>query len=69
MSKVSSLWLARHIASRYVSVGKRSQLVSFMSAISIFGLALGVTILITVLCIALIGDGLNDALNPRLRKR
>ncbi|MCB1672140.1 MAG: ABC transporter permease, partial [Pseudomonadales bacterium] len=51
MSKVSSLWLARHIASRYVSVGKRSQLVSFMSAISIFGLALGVTILITVLSV------------------
>lgn len=29
----------------------------------------GVAILLTVLCIALIGDGLNDALNPRLRKR
>ena len=29
----------------------------------------GAAILITVLCIALIGDGLNDALNPRLRKR
>ena len=29
----------------------------------------GLAILITVLCIALIGDGLNDALNPKLRKR
>ena len=51
MSKGDSFWLARFIATRYVSVGKRSQLVSFMSAISIFGLALGVTILITVLSV------------------
>lgn len=29
----------------------------------------GLAILLTVLCIALIGDGLNDALNPRLRRR
>jgi len=43
--------LSRHIAMRYVSVGKHSQLVSFMSAISIFGLALGITILITVLSV------------------
>ena len=42
---------ARYIALRYVSVGKRSQLVSFMSAISIFGLALGIAILITVLSV------------------
>ena len=29
----------------------------------------GVAIFVTVLCISLIGDGLNDALNPRLRQR
>jgi peptide/nickel transport system permease protein len=29
----------------------------------------GLAILSTVLCIALIGDGLNDALNPKLRQR
>ncbi len=29
----------------------------------------GLAILVTVLCIALIGDGLNDAFNPKLRKR
>jgi peptide/nickel transport system permease protein len=29
----------------------------------------GVTILITVLCINLVGEGLNDALNPRLQRR
>jgi len=51
MADKSSLWLARFIATRYVSVGKRSELVSFMSAISIFGLALGVTILIAVLSV------------------
>ncbi|MEX0617677.1 MAG: lipoprotein-releasing ABC transporter permease subunit [Pseudohongiellaceae bacterium] len=43
--------LARHIALRYISVGKRSQLVSFISAISIFGLALSITILVTVLSV------------------
>jgi len=51
MRKSGSYWLARYIATRYVSVGRRSQLVSFMSAVSIFGLALGVTILITVLSV------------------
>lgn len=29
----------------------------------------GVAIFITVLCISLVGDGLNDALNPKLRSR
>ncbi len=29
----------------------------------------GVAIFITVLCLSLIGDGLNDALNPKLRQR
>ena len=29
----------------------------------------GLAILLTVLCIALIGDGLNDAFNPKLRGR
>lgn len=43
--------LPRYIATRYVSVGKRSQLVSFMSAISIAGLALSIAILITVLSV------------------
>ncbi len=43
--------IPRFIALRYVSVGKRSHLVSFMSAISIFGLALGIAILITVLSV------------------
>lgn len=51
MTDNRSFSFARFIAMRYVSVGKRSQLVSFMSAISIFGLALGVTILITVLSV------------------
>src|SRR5210317_1330149 len=51
MVKPGSFWLARFIATRYISVGKRSQLVSFMSAVSIFGLALGVMILITVLSV------------------
>ena len=41
----------RLIALRYLSVGKHSHLVSFMSVISIFGLALGVAILITVLSV------------------
>lgn len=43
--------IPRFIALRYVSVGKRSHLVSFMSAISIFGLALGIAILIIVLSV------------------
>ena len=51
MPSKSSPSFARYIAMRYVSMGKRSQLVSFMSAMSIFGLALGVTILITVLSV------------------
>lgn len=42
---------ASYIALRYVSVGKRSHLVSFMSAVSVFGLVLGVAILITVLSV------------------
>jgi peptide/nickel transport system permease protein len=29
----------------------------------------GVAILVTVLCINLVGEGLNDALNPRLQQR
>lgn len=41
----------RYIASRYVSAGKRSHLVSFMSAIAIAGLALSIAILITVLSV------------------
>ncbi|PCJ22819.1 MAG: lipoprotein-releasing system transmembrane subunit LolC [SAR86 cluster bacterium] len=43
--------ISRYIAFRYVSVGKRSHLVSFMSAISIFGLALGIAVLIIVLSV------------------
>lgn len=40
-----------YIALRYISVGKRSQLVSFMSLLTISGLALSVAILITVLSV------------------
>jgi len=43
--------LAARIALRYVSVGRRSQLVSFMSMLTIGGLALSVTILVTVLSV------------------
>ena len=39
------------VAFRYVSAGKSSHLVSFMSAISIFGLALGLAILVIVLSV------------------
>lgn len=46
-----SLELSRYIAFRYVSAGKSSHLVSFMSAISIFGLALGLAILVIVLSV------------------
>lgn len=46
-----SINLPRHIAARYVSVGKRSHLVSFMSVIAIGGLAFGTAILITVLSV------------------
>ncbi|MEC9299682.1 MAG: lipoprotein-releasing ABC transporter permease subunit [Pseudomonadota bacterium] len=49
--KDKNISLPRYIATRYVSVNKRSQLVSFMSAISIFGIALGIAILITVLSV------------------
>jgi len=45
------LALSRFIAYRYVSAGKSSHLVSFMSAISIFGLALGLAILVIVLSV------------------
>ncbi|MDT8429496.1 MAG: lipoprotein-releasing ABC transporter permease subunit [Pseudomonadales bacterium] len=43
--------LSNAIALRYVSVGKRSQLVSFMSWLTISGLVLGITILLTVLSV------------------
>lgn len=46
-----SLSLSRYVAFRYVSAGKSSHLVSFMSAISIFGLALGLAILVIVLSV------------------
>ena len=45
------LSLSRFVAFRYVNAGKSSHLVSFMSAISIFGLALGLAILVIVLSI------------------
>jgi len=45
------LGLSRFVAFRYVSAGKSSHLVSFMSAISIFGLALGLAILVIVLSV------------------
>jgi lipoprotein-releasing system permease protein len=50
MSK-KTVSIPKYIALRYVSVGKRSHLVSFMSIISIAGLSLGVAILITVLSV------------------
>ena len=43
--------LSRFIAWRYVSGGQAGQLVSFMSAIAVVGLALGVAILLTVLSV------------------
>ena len=43
--------VSRLIAFRYISIKSHSHLVSFMSAISIFGLSLGVGILITALSI------------------
>lgn len=46
-----SALLAARIALRYVSVGRRSQLVSFMSVLTIGGLALSVTVLIAVLSV------------------
>ena len=51
MSNKRGLSIPRYIALRYVSVGKRSHLVSFMSAMSIFGLALSMAILIAVLSV------------------
>ena len=45
------LSLSRFVAFRYVNAGKSSHLVSFMSAISIFGLALGLAILVIVLSV------------------
>lgn len=51
MSGSGAVSIPRYIAARYVSVGKRSQLVSFMSLLSIAGLAFGVAILITVLSV------------------
>lgn len=48
---IKSVSLSRYIAFRYVSAGKSSHLVSFMSAISIFGLALGLAILVIVLSV------------------
>ena len=47
----TAISIPKFIAMRYVRVGKRSHLVSFMSAISIVGLSLGVGILITVLSV------------------
>ncbi len=43
--------LARRIAVRYVSVGRRSHLVSFMSAVAVAGIAFGAAALITVLSV------------------
>ena len=47
----ASTSFAAWIALRYVSVGRRSQLVSFMSLLTSSGLALGIAILITVLSV------------------
>ena len=47
----SSVSIPKYIALRYVSVGKHSHLVSFMSIICIAGLSLGIAILITVLSV------------------
>ena len=46
-----SVSIPKYIALRYVSVGKHSHLVSFMSIICIAGLSLGIAILITVLSV------------------
>ena len=43
--------IPRFIAARYVSVSRSNQMVSFMSGVSIFGIAFGVAILITVLSV------------------
>ena len=47
----SPVSIPKYIALRYVSVGKHSHLVSFMSVICIAGLSLGIAILITVLSV------------------
>ena len=47
----AAISIPKFIAMRYVRVGKRSHLVSFMSSISIVGLSLGIGILITVLSV------------------
>ncbi len=47
----SPVSIPKYIALRYVSVGKHSHLVSFMSVICIAGLSLGIGILITVLSV------------------
>ncbi|MGJ8690007.1 MAG: lipoprotein-releasing ABC transporter permease subunit [Gammaproteobacteria bacterium] len=51
LSSIAERFFPLYIAMRYVSVGRRSQLVSFMSLLSISGLALGISILITVLSV------------------
>jgi len=43
--------VSRYLAVRYVGVGKRSHLVSFMSAVAVFGLSLSVAILVLVLSV------------------
>lgn len=43
--------VSRYLAVRYVSVGRRSHLVSFMSAVAVFGLSLSVAILVLVLSV------------------
>ena len=51
MPLLRSLRLARRIGSRYVRAGSSSSLVSFMSLISVAGLAFGVSLLIVVLSV------------------
>ena len=51
MPLLRSLSLARRIGSRYVRMGSSSSLVSFMSLISVAGLAFGVSLLIVVLSV------------------
>ena len=42
---------------------------NFVRSIPWASIAPGLAVLITVLSINLLGDGLNDALNPKLRER
>lgn len=51
LGPLASRAFALFVAMRYVSVRRRSQLVTFMSMLSIGGLALSITILITVLSV------------------